>query len=151
MTISATIDALQKLHRTITGVKTAPAKFPGSINTADLPLVITWPERATTKFQTARGIVIRSERMYSVRVFVEAVGQNDYDTPARDGITLLQRFLETYMRESDIQESYPKIIGVSDSGLMAGGNMVAAASLVYAGNFYKGFVCELTVLELLTT
>lgn len=145
MTVSAIIDALQKLHRTIEGVKLAPAKYPGSINSADLPLVIVWPGRATTKFVTTKGIVIRSERMYSVRVYVEAVGQNDYDTPARDGITLLQRFLERYMRESEIAQGYPKILEVSDSGLTAGGE----AGLVYAGSFYKGFVCDLTVLELL--
>ena len=144
MTIDATIDTLQMLHRTVTGVKLAPAKYPGSINSADLPLVIVWPGRATTKFVTAKGAIIRSERTYSVRVFMEAVGQSDYDTPVQDGITLLQRLLEMYMRQAELVRGYPMITSVSDSGLIAGTEL-----LTYAGSFYRGFICELTVLELL--
>lgn len=147
MSIANTIVQLQMLHKTITGVVSAPTVYPGSINTADLPLVIVWPKTGVTKFLTARGILSKTERIYSVRVFMEALGQNDYDTPVQDGIAMLGRFLDCYMNNAELLPGYTQITQVQDSGLTSGGDLVAMASLVYAGNFYKGFVCDLTILE----
>lgn len=147
MSIANTITQLQMLHRTITGIVTAPDAYPGSINTADLPLVIVWPKRAISRPLTARALTVRSERIYSVRVFMEAIGQDNYDTPVQNGIVMLNRFLTAYFQNTTLADGYTQIVQVEDSGLTAGGDLVATASLVYAGNFYKGFVCDITVIE----
>ena len=147
MTIANTISQLQMLHKTIDGVASVPTDYPGSINTADLPLVIVWPKQATSRPLTARAITVRSERVYSVRCYMEAMGQDNYDTPVQNGIAMLQRFLDCYFNNTELLKGYTQIVSVADSGLTSGGDLVATASLVYAGNFYKGFVCDLTILE----
>ncbi len=147
MSIANTLALLGTLHKGIEGVVAVPTAYPGSINTADLPLVITWPGRATTRPLTARALTVRSERQYSVRVFMEAIGQDNYDTPAQNGIVMLNRFLAKYFQNPTLADGYTQIVQVVDSGLTVGGNYVASASLVYGGNWYKGFVCDLTIIE----
>lgn len=147
MSIANTLALLGVLHKGIEGVVTVPAAYPGSLNTADLPLVITWPGRATSRPLTARALTVRSERIYSVRVFMEAIGQDNYDAPAQNGIVMLNRFLAAYFHNTTLADGYTQIVQVVDSGPTVGGNYVASASLVYGGNWYKGFVCDLTIIE----
>lgn len=148
MTIRNTIDQLQSLNATIEGVKVAPTRYPGSINSSDLPLVLVWPGPATSLPVTARAAVSRTNREYNVRVYVEAVGQNDYDSPARDSITLLDRFLWTYFDNRTLGDGYTQIVNITDSGLVTGSVLSAAAPLVYAGTFYKGFTLTVNVIEM---
>jgi len=154
MSIVNTIAQLQALHAAIEGVKSTPVVYAGSINTAQLPLVIVWPARATTRQLTSSGVrtagshpLVRSERVYSVRVFVEAVGQNDYDAPAQQSIALLEKFLQTYFSSNVLADGLTEIISVNDTGVMAGGAYVENLGLTYAGNQYKGFICNVTVME----
>lgn len=154
MSIANTITQLQALHAAIEGIKSAPISYTGSISTAQLPLVTVWPSRATTRQLTSSGVrtagshpLIRSERVYSARVYVEAVGQNDYDTPAQLSITLLDKFLQTYFSNNVLADGITEIINVQDTGVMAGGEYVTNAGLTYAGNQYKGFICNITVME----
>ena len=155
MSIANTITQLQALHAAIDGIRSTPTVYPGSINTAQLPLVIVWPSRGITRQLTSSGIrtagggspVVKTERVYSARVFVEAIGQNDYDTPAQRGIELLDLFVATYFSSNILADGLTEIINVQDTGLMAGGDYVAQAGLSYAGTAYKGFICNVTVLE----
>lgn len=150
MSVLNTIEQLQALNATVVGVKRTPVKYPGSLNSADLPAVIVWPGPGETVPVTARAMVTRTNREYSVRVFVEAVGQSDHDTPARDGAALLDRFLETYFETQVLADGHTQIVRVRDSGLISGTGAVVGglATLTYAGVFYKGFVLSVNVLEI---
>jgi len=141
--ISNSISMLQTLHGGITGVKNAPVVYKGSINTAQLPLVITWPSVAETTFQTFKAY--QSLRQYSVRCYVEAVGQSNIDRPTQTAIDLLERFLDTYMNNSTLSDGTTIIQSVDDTGVFAGAT--TGEELVYSGNFYVGFVCRVLLLE----
>lgn len=141
------IELLQSINRAIPGMKTAPVKYPGSLSTANLPAAIVWPGRATTRQVTAKATTIQTERTYSIRVFVEASGQSNYDIPSWIAIELLQAYIETYFRNEVLLDGYAKIVAISDSGLMAGGDLAMQAGLTYAGIAYKGFVLSVTIVE----
>lgn len=147
MSIKQTIACLQTLHKTIPGVKLAPVAYPGQLNTADLPYVLVWPGRGTTTAVTSRGAVQRTQRAYSVRVFMEAVGQDIVDIPAQAGIDMLNLFIETYMDNLSLADDYIRIAQIDDSGLTVGADLVGSSVLTYAGQFYRGFVCDLTIIE----
>jgi len=145
MSIPATIAQLQMLHRGIDGVKLAPEVYPGSLNAADLPLVLVWPGRATTQALTAKGALQKTERLYSVRVYVDPVGQNNYDAPAQESIALLGRFLDCYLNNTSLMNGYIQIERVSDSGPTSAS--FGQTPLLYAGNAYRGFTCDLSIIE----
>lgn len=145
MSIPITIAQLQMLHRGIEGVKLAPAVYPGSLNASDLPLVLVWPGRGTTKPVTARGAVQKTERRYSVRVYVDPVGQNNYDAPAQESIALLDRFIDCYLNNMSVMDGYIQIVQIDDTGPTSAG--AGQTPLYFAGNAYRGFACELTVVE----
>ncbi len=140
------VTLLQNINKTIEGINTAPIKYPGALNTANLPCVLVWPGRGTTRKVTAKAIQVQSERVYSVRVYVEPSGQSNYDIPSWTSMELLPRFIETYYRNEVLADGFAIITGVNDSGIMAGGELAMQAGLTYAGVAYKGFVLSLTVL-----
>jgi len=145
MSIPVTINTLQMLHRDIGGVKLAPIVYPGSLNAADLPLVLVWPGRATTQAVTARGHIQKTQRVYSVRVYVDPVGQNNYDAPAQESIVLLGRFLDCYLSNTSLMDGYIQIVQVNDSGPTSAS--YGQTPLLYAGQAYRGFTCDLTIIE----
>lgn len=145
MSIQTTIAQLQMLHRGIEGVKLAPVIYPGSLNAADLPLVLVWPGRGVTRAVTARGVIQKTERIYSVRVFVDAIGQNNYDAPAQESINLIERFLDCYLSNMSLMDGYIQIVQIDDTGPTSAG--AGQTPLYFAGNAYRGFACELTVVE----
>lgn len=147
MNVQHVVASLQSLHAGLPGVVSAPLRFPGSLNSANLPTVITWPQRAFTTKVTARAIQIKSERLYSVRVYVEATGKSDYDIPSWKSMTMLPTFIEAYFKQQELADGYAIITRVDDLGLMAGGDLAMQAGLTYAGNAYKGFVLTLHVTE----
>lgn len=149
MGVITVIELLQSLHAGIEGVVTAPVKYPGALNTANLPAVIVWPSRATTTMVTARAKQLRVERIYSCRCYVEPSGQSNYDIPSKLAIDLLPRFIEAYFRNQTLMDGYAEIVSVADTGIMSGGDLAMQAGLTYAGIAYRGFVTSLTVIELL--
>jgi len=148
MSVAHTIQHLQMLHRTIPGIS-VPEKYPGSLNTAQLPAVIIWPGRGIERPVTARAVMVRVERRYDCRFFLEPLGQNNYDTPVQNAIELLDLCKSTYWENKKLAEGYIELLQIEDSGIISGGELVAIAPLTYAGTAYKGFVCTLTILELL--
>lgn len=147
MNPTTVVELLQNINKTIPGITSAPIKYPGSLNTASLPAVIVWPGRATSTLVTARAIQIRTERTYSVRVYVEPSGQSNYDIPSWTSMELLPKFIETYFRNQTLLDGVGIITGITDSGLMSGGDLAVQAGLTYAGVAYKGFVLSVTVVE----
>lgn len=148
MSVYNTVRMLQKLHASVPGVKTTPERFPGSIPTADMPMTIVIPGIGRTTKQTARGLVSRTERLYSVRLFVDALGQSDYSEPTYQSIDFIVKFLDLYMTNTTLEDGYTEIVRIEDSGVISGGDFQAVTGMNYAGNWYKGVVFTLTILEL---
>lgn len=145
MSITVTIAQLQMLHRLIPGVKATPTVYPGSINTADLPLVLIWPGRGITTPVTARAILQKTERVYQVRAYVDPIGQNNYDAPAQESINLIGLFLDCYLNNTRLMDGYIQITQVQDSGPVSGS--AGMTPMIFAGNAYRGFTMDLTILE----
>ncbi|KPL90760.1 hypothetical protein [Herpetosiphon geysericola] len=66
-----TINAMQEIHRGITGVKTAPdvANYPAQLNQVDCPMVLVWPGDATWTRETINESD-DTRSIYTVTVFV---------------------------------------------------------------------------------
>jgi hypothetical protein len=139
MTVLTTIATLQAKHAAITGVKSAPTTYPGSINTASLPMVITIPGSGSWGSQ-AIGLQ-RQDRNYIVRIYVEPVGQATVDERMDDIIPLLQAFGDAYL--SDIGFTGDANIDnlnipFTDSGV---------TTLYFGETAYIGFELQVTITE----
>lgn len=150
--VSNVLDAFQRLHVGIEGVTTAPTKYPGSISTSELPMVLTFPSQAVTNMETFRPHNRFSNkrvslRDYSIRLFIEPVGQDIYDNVMQTGITMLQRFLDTYYDNFVLGDNLAQIREVRDSGVITGGDLVGERGLFYAGIAYTGIIFEINVEE----
>jgi hypothetical protein len=141
MTIQTTITELQKLNRVVEGIRSAPDKYPAALNTANLPLCLTWPGSGVYSPLVTRALKRKMERTYSVRVYLEPVGQSNTSIPFETGVGLLDSFLTLYMENRTLANGYIQIQRIEDSGLIAGGE------LTYAGIEYRGFVLRLNVIE----
>jgi len=148
--ISDTIQALQTLHKTIPSVNYAPTKYPSALNSSQMVTVLVFPQSGSTEALTSKGILKKTERIYSVRVFIEPVGQNTYDAPIQKGMDLLDSFLEYYINNQELIEGYVNIRSVNDSGVISGGELAAIVGLTFGDNTYRGFVCNLNITEVIT-
>ena len=96
MTIRTAVEALQAINANITGVASAPVVYPGSLNTASLPLVIVWPGPAEVALE-GFGFNM-TQRIYRVTCYVKASQQGrGIDEGWQQVITLLQRFHTAYL------------------------------------------------------
>lgn len=141
------ITTFQSLHAGIQGVASAPTAYPRSVNTADLPMVLTFPSQAITEMRTFKTVKRSSVRDYSVRLYIEPSGQDRYDNVMQIGITLLQRFLDRYWSNYVLSENLVHIQEIRDSGIVTGGDLVGDRGLVYAGVAYTGVIFEINVQE----
>lgn len=152
--VASTLGLFQSLHAGIQDITSAPTAYPGSINTSDLPMVLTFPSQATTTLQTFQPKTMgaararkESLRDYSARLFIEPVGQDNYDAVMQTGITLLQRLLNAYWDNYVLAENLVQIREVRDSGITSGGQLVGNRGLTYSGTDYTGIIFEINVQE----
>ncbi len=137
MSVPTTVDALQRVHASITGVKSAPLIIPGSVNSADLPLVLVRPAEAEWSAQ-AIGLP-RQDRWYEVFCLVAPVASGrSPDSGVRAALPLLQAFGEGYMSDVTISGAVDHVREIRDGGI---------ESLTFAGVSYHGFTFRLLVVE----
>lgn len=143
MSISLTRAKLQTLHASISGVKSAPTSYPASLKTAQLPLVLVWPDQGEWQSLTTSAMR-RQDRVYLVRVYFDAVAQGSPDKPPPGIEDMLQAFGAAYVDPANADQSasgYQAVImgeGITDSGL---------GVLNYAGIPYHGFEFRVSVYE----
>ncbi len=142
MTIAATITALQTLHATIAGVNTAPTVFPSNLNTATMPIVLTWPGEADWRAQ-AVGLK-REQREYIVRCYVAPISQDKAGPENAYTLcnTLLNLFGRAYLDNPTLSGAVDNILTILDSGVSGG-----TFDLTWAGIAYWGFVFRLGIVE----
>jgi len=131
VTIAATIAALQALHATVTGVRTAPTKIPASFGAADLPLVMTLPGTASWESE-AVGLHCQV-REYVVRLFVQPTGQGTVDEGFDAALPIIQAIGTAYQDDPTLGSAVAHIDATfTDTGL--------DGQLMFAGQAYRG--CE---------
>lgn len=98
MSIPATIDLIQTVNRGVAGVRLAPAlaAYPLKADTADLPLVLTWPSEGTWQSELG-GSKRRQDRTYRVICFLEPLGQSELPKRLDNAAMLLQAMIETWL------------------------------------------------------
>lgn len=139
MTIAADILELQAINVSVTGITSAPTSYPAALNTADLPCVICWPGPATWS-RPSLGDLQRMDRTYLIRVYVEALGQNQWDTAIQDCITLLDAFGRKYIDKA-ADSTVSLHIQAREGGVRDNGVQV----LTYAGTDFHGFEFQVDV------
>jgi hypothetical protein len=138
MTISTILTALQTFNATITGVTSAPAEVPGSLNSADLPTAISvvgageWLNSALGDTQEIRA--------YRVLVFVKPIVQGSGpDTSYQATVTLIEAFKAAYLANrvagSTAIEDIPEM---GDNGVEV---------LRFGDLDYRGFTVTLRIIE----
>lgn len=139
MSITTTIATLQAKHALITGITKAPTDWPSSLNTADLPLVITLPSAGS--WTTAAIGLARQDRTYRIMVYVEPLGQRTVDERMDAVIPIIGRFGAAYLADLGIaaDANIDQVqIPFTDTG---------PTVLEFGGIEYIGFEMQLTVTE----
>lgn len=142
MSISGTITALQAKHAAISGITSAPAAMPSSLNGTQLPIALVWPGEATWNFAAAG--LKRQERTYIVRCYVQAIGQGfaGPDPGYQACVTLLPLFAAAYQGDITLGGAVDTMTGMEDSGVSGGG-----FDLLWGQTPYWGFVYRLRIVE----
>ena len=142
MSVAATVTALQTLHATIAGIKSAPTSMPSNLATAQLPIALVWPGEA--EWQLAAMGLKRQERTYIVRVFAQPVGQNvsGPETGYTACVTMLELFGQAYQDNLTLAGAVDHIDAVRDSGISGG-----SIELTWGNTTYWGFVFRVQIEE----
>lgn len=140
MTIASIITALQARHAAISGVKTAPTTYPGSIEASDCPYVLVDPWKGKTSWETHGGDLAISERVYRARVFYQPATFN-LDQGKQGAITLLEAFLNNYKDSATVTSASAILLerDIEDSGVVE--------TMSYGENSYLGFTVLLPIEE----
>lgn len=145
MSIATAIAAFQTLNGTITGIASAPQDMPASLNTATLPIALTFPGPATWNHQ-AIGLK-RQFRTYIIRVYVQAVGQGaGVDEGFDRALPILEAMGHAYLDEEQNMTYFSAVAdhlgalggGFSDEGL---------GTLPFAGQDYRGFTFRVEITD----
>jgi hypothetical protein len=147
--ITNTISLIQTVAAGITGVKSAPTTFPSKLDRPQLPYVLTFPEAATTSQSTFQQTHRTTIRDYSVRCYVEAIGQNITTNRIATAITLLQLFIEEFETNRELLAGITIIDSINDSGIITGGTALTSGliKMNLADTLYTGFFLTLKVRE----
>lgn len=148
MSTADTINGFQVLHRTISGVRKAPTKLPGALNTADMPIVLVWPGSGTLTGNTNGRP--RHDCDYIVTCFVEPVGQglSVIDTQTHDVFALLWLFIQAYQTSDNLTlantNGFVATLGGNEQSIHHSG---VRGDLAFGDLKYRGFQFTVPVME----
>ncbi len=93
MTITTVIAALQSINAAVTDVDNAPTDYPSKIESADLPMVITWPGPAETTKPSGK----ESQRTYQMTVYIKPHNQGRGIAEGwNEAKTMMQSLIDAY-------------------------------------------------------
>ena len=96
MSVLTVYNALQAMHATITGVVKAPTAMPASLNTADMPIVITQPAGGTFS-QPASGLT-KHDMEWVTWLFVKPIARGEgIDEGFQEALPFYDRFGAKYL------------------------------------------------------
>ena len=156
MTIAATINLLQAINATVTGITAAPllASYPtGEIPDASLPIALTWPGPGSWQ---GDGVNYEHDRFYDILVYVQRQEIDEaFLTAKTTMIGLLQNFGFTYLDEGNyavtdsrfILACGPPVVRVRAATPFTDESDSDEFLIGYAGIIYHGFRFRLQVRE----
>lgn len=102
-----TMNYMQALHRTATGILYAPAveAYPPSLDTFNLPFVFTYPGGG--KWWIKGGGWAQMERTYRVLFYIQPLGQDDVPSRTVEGVQILQRLINLYADKDNVAQANP--------------------------------------------
>lgn len=143
MDVSAVLVKLQGLHAGISGVTSAPTEMPGAINTADLPLVLSYPGQGKHNKPWDTGK--RVDRNFVVRLYVKPLGQGaGVDEGFQECLPFFDRFSDVYQAITNRivdDRTWHEMIIETDSGVLATMRLHGAS----AGQEYWGITFNLRI------
>lgn len=121
MSIYTTWEKLNTLHATVSGVVKVSTSFPDTINSADMPLVMTIPGSAEWNPHAVGGPMgglNRQKRTYTVRCYIKPEAQDISPDPwIQKAMVLIQRFGAAYLDHWSLDGVIDQFDSVADSGL----------------------------------
>ena len=130
MSIKAVRRAIQTHVKTLSGIRRSETVMPDTINTADLPLAVTYTGRGVWTGLTFGEHGNQQTRTYVVRVYVEPIGQGVTDERYTAAEELMQTVAKSFQSAS--VSGVWKFTEITDSGVMADGRL-AWANVPYVG------------------
>jgi hypothetical protein len=146
MSVNATKNALQALHRAVSGVTSAPDAYPASLETADLPCVLTYIGPGVTRWDSHGGDMKRRERQCIIRWYVApaALGVG-VDEGMQQAIDLLDTAIALY-EDTDTLSNGAQI-HLSESDAQAIRDSGVLPNLSYGEAVCRGFEVTISVWE----
>lgn len=157
MAIDTTVNLIQAVNATISGVTTCPqlSAYPLKADTADLPLCLTVPGPGTWHHKGIGGALKRQDRTYQIVVFVEPVIQSQFPRNALATAQLMQAFIEMWLNVNlsngaavTLADPPPYQVTVEESEASPHSDEGIRSDLMIGGNPYHGFILSLRVREL---
>lgn len=137
MSISSIVAALQAKHALISGVTSAPATYPASLNAVGLPCALTFPGPAVWDEQTVGHM--EQKRTFIVRVYVAPIAQGlGVDQGYQACLTLLESFGQAYQSDRSLGGAVEDVFKVEDDGVQV---------YPFAGADFHGFEFRLSIIE----
>lgn len=146
MSPTTTIAALQTLHAAVSGVTSAPAAYPPSLEASELPCVLVYAGPGLTRWDSHGGDLKRRERTYVCRWYVRhLVSGMGIDEGMQDTLTLLEAAVALYEETDDLTNGAQ--IHLSDADNQAIRDSGVRSDFQYGTETYRGFEVQISVWE----
>lgn len=148
--IELATNLMQAVNRGISGVANAPdlALYPTSIETTDLPYLLTWPS-AGSWYAKGDGWKVDDRQMLVIG-YVEPLGQGEIPSRAVEAVQLFQAVRSAYISRANIPLQFPTgsspyqiVVASSSDHHHSDGGLVS--NLRYQGATFHGFILTVNV------
>ena len=118
-TIESIEEALQTINESIDGVKTAPIKMPGVIDSVNLPMALSYPGPGEHEGRSFSDLT--TARIWTIRLYVSPIGAGrGVDEGYHNTLPFLERFRDEYSsQEHQASDHWCSLEAVGDSGVLA--------------------------------
>lgn len=128
------LEALQTINAAVTGVVQAPTEFPGQLNSSDLPMALSYPERAEYEVYAREGS--QETRTWFVRVYIQPIAQGrSVDEGFGKTVVFVDRFRAEYQKLANQRAAdwWSEIELVADSGVLGDLKLHNVGTTLYWG------------------
>lgn len=132
MTIAGTLDAIETVLESVTGLARVYRHKAGFINSGDLPAAVTYSGASIGEGSRFGGAAFRqSDRAYVVDVYVAPVSESTWDESLGDAETLLQACLDAFLTLSNLTlgGAVTSIESITDTGVV----VMTLGNVTYTG------------------
>ena len=149
MSLSDTLGYLQTINAGVSGIKSAPTKYPRVFNTAQLRMILTWPDACDWMHITA-GDLRRQDRVWRLECYVTPLTQGQgIDGPIQDCMELLLLLAEEYLDVDNLllNSSSPQVFIQTDGASLNDDGYQVLRYPPGEGTAYHGFIFRVRITE----